>query len=60
VSKRKGPKLPKPIWYRTLTIDFVNRTFGFDGQVIRIESDAVSIPVLSTEHPILPKSGPLR
>jgi len=45
----------RPITFRTLTIDFPNRTFGFEGQRIKVTTACVSIPILNTEQLLVPR-----
>jgi hypothetical protein len=46
--------LREPLTFRTLSINFPSRTITIDGTTHTIEADSVAIPILSTEHPVIP------
>lgn len=46
-----------PVVFDSLVVDFVHKTVTFRGSVVQCDGDGITLPVLSTDHFIVPRDG---
>lgn len=48
---------PRPVTYRTIEVNFPNKTVTLDGATHQIEADVVVFPILDTDTMVFPRGG---